>query len=327
MAAARRAREVEFRKLQVERDNLEKENAGLIGEREALQSENNTLLNDQAFASSERHYLKKREETLQALLEKTEKQRVDLDQSLGELQYRYESKSSQARQLQYTRDELVEASKTAKWKIIQKDAEITRLTNSRAKLEQEVDEARMALQSSTVPTVAELETVNAELRSLRAASAALEKKVAAQNQDFEYMRQQYQQASTAAAEAVTQVSRLETELAAAQQKASGEATQLAEINRRSDLQQAHARIEQLKLETASRERLLQKQGDELRDARRGRGGVVTRGSSVQAKSPRGGGSRGGSPGVGGAGVSSGAGGKVGGSGLRFGSGVGEGGGS
>lgn len=64
-------------------------------------------------------------------------------------------------------------------------------------------------------------------------------------------------------------------------------------------------IENLKKEVKSRENLVRRKEDEIREVRRGRGGVVTRGSSAQpvARSPRGNGggavgSRGASPAAG-----------------------------
>lgn len=318
MVSARRSRlEQEVLSLKVERD-------GLQVEKDRIESERNNLhlkaTGDHSVWKSSRQKMESEIQTLQADLENSRHFAIDLEVSLNDLQTRFEDKDRKFQTLKYDKSDMDATLEAAKRKQALHAADIAKLTNSRANLEHELKAARAALLSSEVAPIAELEGLNGELRTLRAAKTSMEKRLASQAHDNEYMRQQYQSASTAAAASANQLTILQVELEEAQRHAQGEATRLAGISRTDETRQALATVERQSLELASRERLLQKQAEELKelkDLKRGRGGVVTRGSSVQAKSPRGG-SRAGSPGVGGSGY----GGRVGGSGLRYGSGIG-----
>lgn len=314
MAAARRKAEQDVIGLRAERDRLEEENAKLHSKRNTLHKELQDAKDKIGIVTNEGILLKSENEILHGDLKKSQKFAKDLEDSLNDLQTRYEDKYDKCHTLRFDNADLTATVEAAKRKQGLHAAEVAKLNNSRANLDQELKAARATLLSSDVPSVARLEGLNEEIRTLRAANATLEKKVASHAHDNEYMRQQYQTASTAAATSVNQIASLQRELEVAQRQAQGEATRLASVNRTEEARQAFATVERLTLELASRERLLQKQAEDLKefkDFKRGRGGVVTRGSSVQAKSPRGG-SRAGSPGVG-------YGGKVGGSGLRYGS--------
>lgn len=325
--SANRARDPDSGSARADKDTLEDENQALRAERDGLKTENNSLKNDMAFMKSEQEYLRSKEQALKISVDETEQRRKDLDQSLNDLQFRFETKNKKVLELRHEMQTLNKAMEAEKRQQSLHAVDIAKLTNSRALLEQEVQSARAALRSSDIPGIAQFEALNEELRSLSMANTELEKKKAENEQEIGYMREQYQHASTAAAEAATHVATLKANLAEAEQRALGESARLAQINQKLENRSMHARIGKLELELVSRERLLQKQAEELRSFQqrgRGAGGVVTRGNSVQAKSPRDG-SRGGSPGAAGAGAGaagSGYGGsKVGGSGLRYGGGV------
>lgn len=319
-AISRRRLEHELASLRLARDRREDEYT-------RLQADRDTLFNDLRIVKSEEGYLKIIRDALEtdkkrirADLEKAQQFGKEMEHSLNVLQTRFEDQTRKCHTLRIDKEDLATAVETLKRKQALQATEISKLTAARANLEQDLKAARGALLSSNVPSVAEVEGLNGELRALRAANANLEKKAASQAHDYEYMKSRYQTATTDAATHVNQIASLQRELEVAQRQAQGEATRLASISRTEETRQALATVERQSLELASRERLLQKQAEDLKefkDFKRGRGGVVTRGNSVQAKSPRGG-SRAGSPGVGGSGY----GGKVGGSGLRYGGGIG-----
>lgn len=251
--------------------------------------------------------------------ERTEKERQDIASSLNDLQTRMEDKTKHSRKARHEKEDLESTMATALNKSALQISEIATLKADRARLELNLKSARDANKASSNPSVAELETLKEENRKLKADNTALEKKITINTNDLEYIREQYQNASTAAAEASTRATKLDHDLAAMTIKAQGEAARLAEVNQSTAVDQAHAEVEKLRLENQMFETMLRRKEEELRELRRGRGaGVVTRGSSVVGggKSPRGG-SRAGSPGPGGVGFG-GVGGKVGGSALRFG---------
>lgn len=320
LLSARRKLEQEILGLRVDRDRLEDQNTKLQSDKDSLSRELRDLKCDMSLMKSERDMLRNDRKTLQSDLKKATQFGRDLESSLNDLQTRYEDKYTQCHTLRVDKEDLADVLEAKRKKEALHAADIAKLTNSRANLEQELKAARAALLSSEAPSVAKLEGLNGEIRNLRTANTNLEKKVATHAHDNDYMRQQYQTASSAAATSANQIASLERQLAVAERKAKGEATRLAQINQSEELRQALSTVERQSLELVSRERLLQKQAEDLKefkDFKRGRGGVVTRGSSVQAKSPRGG-SRAGSPGVGGS-SAYGGGSKVGSSGLRYGS--------
>lgn len=245
--------------------------------------------------------------------EKTEKERQEIVSSLNDLQTRVEDKTKQSRKLWHEKDELESTMAVVLNKSALHTSEIAMLKTNQARLEDELKSAREANKVSTNPDVAELESLKEEIRKLKAENVAQQKKATTHATDLEYTRIQYQNASNAAAEATTRASKLEQDLAAMTVKAQGEAARLAEVNKNTAVEQAHNEVEKLQLELQMFESMLRRKEEELRELKRGRGGVVTRGSSVGGKSPRGG-SRAGSPAPGAGGF----GGKVGGSALRFG---------
>ena len=245
--------------------------------------------------------------------EKTEKERQEIASSLNDLQTRVEDKTKQSRKLWHEKDELETTMAVVLNKSALHTSEIAMLKTHQARLEDELKSAREANRVSTNPDVAELESLKEEIRKLKAENVAQQKKVTSHATDLEYARIQYQNASNAAVEATTRASKLEQDLASMTVKAQGEAARLAEVNKNTAVEQAHNEIEKLQLELQMFESMLRRKEEELKELKRGRGGVVTRGSSVGGKSPRGG-SRAGSPAPGAGGF----GGKVGGSALRYG---------
>lgn len=248
----------------------------------------------------------------------------EYNESLELLQLRYEMKNKKVRTLSSACDQNEAALATAISKSARQSAELAAMFEKKASLEAELKESRDTLLNSSDLSVAEREGCHEQIRTLKETNTSLDKKVANLNHDLEYCREQYQNASNAAVEATTRISELEAELLIAQRKASGEAIKLATLNQSTENSTLRNEIEHLNLELKAREDLLRRKEEDLKDLKRGRTGVVTRGNSVGGKS-----SRGASPGVGAAtggagggylgGGLGGGGGKsgVGGSSLRF----------
>lgn len=262
------------------------------------------------------HYQREIEDKLAAekkAHERTEKERAEIVASLSDLQTRMEDKIRKFRTLRNEKEELQSALSVSTEKVHAQKSEIISLETQYAQLELDLKSAREANKGSTNPNVAKMENLHEEVRKLRGENATLEKKVSSYGTDLEYTRTQYQSASNAAVEANNRVARLEKDLEDMTIKAKGETVRLAEVNQSNAIEQANKQVDRLQMELSRVESILRRKEEELRDLKRGRGGVVTRGSSVGVKSPRGG-SRPGSPGPG----SSGFGNKIGGSALRYG---------
>lgn len=249
-------------------------------------------------------------ETELAIHQETKRMLREYTESLEDLQTRFEDKMKKYRTLNAAKEVVDNALATAINRAIFQSEELVKVKKTIAGLETELKESRAALLDSPELSIAEREGFNAEIRTLKESTTTLEKRVANLNNDLEYCRKQYQIASNAAAEGTNRISELESELSIALRRASGEGVKLATLNRSNDNNQLRHEVQILQREVKSREDLLRRKEEELRDLKRGRAGAVTRGNSVGGKS-----SRGASPGTGAGGHT---GGKVGGSALRFG---------
>lgn len=219
----------------------------------------------------------------------TESRLHEFTSALAELQGRFEARNTAYYALRHEKADLMAAAVTAESKRDLQATEILTLKTDRTRLEQDLQTVRTALLDSSNPGIAELERANSAVRALQQETARLEKKNESLSKDFDFTRQQYQVASTAAAEASTQVQTLTVENMHLRQKCSGEAAKLAEINNTDANAQHRARVNEVEAELREVQVQLRRKEEELRDLRRGRGGVQTRGSSVQPRSPRNGG--------------------------------------
>lgn len=252
----------------------------LVSERDTLKSENTKLKTaNLSLVDSLAEYKKMLKEKVLRLTE-TEKNRQSLESELDTLSNGCEDKKAQLAQAHRRIKKELETQE-------EQAAQISNLTASCARLEEELKTAHEALKSSSIPEIAELEALKAELCNLRIEKEHIDKKLSSQSSDYEYMRTQYQEASAAAADSGSTIRNLTEKLEEAHHKAQGEAARLAEINRENNSEQARAHIQQLKVELAHREKLLQKQAEEIKAGRKAAVGVVTRGSSAySSKSPK-----------------------------------------
>jgi hypothetical protein len=122
-----------------------------------------------------------------------------------------------------------------------------------------------------------------ELNAARYEAERFQKKISIAAGDMEYMRNNYQKASSAAAEMRTELDALKTLNETLSRKASANAVEIHRIQASSEIKQDIQRISELEGENAELERELEKRTEELKSVLNGR--RPTRGSSVP-KSPR-----------------------------------------
>lgn len=252
----------------------------LVSERDTLKSANTKLKTaNLSIVDSLSEYKKMLKEKVLRLVE-TENNRQGLESALETLSNGFEDKTAQ----------LAQANRRIKKELETQEnqaAQISKLIASHARLEEELKIAHQALQASSIPEIAEFEALKSELCTLRIQKELVDKKLSSQNNDYEYMRTQYQEASAAAADSGSTIRNLKEKLEEAHHKAQGEAARLAEINRENNSEQALAHILQLQGELAHREKLLQRQAEEIKSGRKAAIGVVTRGNSAySSKSPK-----------------------------------------
>ena len=228
----------------------------------------------------------KRESSLRETINGLQSRLQEISNDLSLLQDRNEELTAERANLRHEKDDLITAAATTEKKLASRATEIAELKEERKSLKAELEEARNALKGSVVPEIAELEKAKEEARTTVQERDSLQKKIASLKQDFEFTRQQYQQASTAAAESSNRNTELEAENIELRKKASGEAARAKEITIKNATVIHEKRIQQL-------EAMLEERDELLRKRDRGRG-VQTRSGSVQPRSPRPGNSRAGS---------------------------------
>lgn len=224
----------------------------------------------------------KRESELQTTLRGTEQQLQDHVAALSALQDRYEERNTQYHTLRHEKNDLLAAVASSDGRRDALIAENSKLRDGHKLADEALTEARNALLSSTDPQITHLESLSATNRALLSENEALEKRLASMTGDFDFTRQQYQLASSAAAEATSRLSELESLNEALAKKASGEIAKAKAMTVEMALAQQNAELERLECENREMKEL-------LRRKERGRG-VVTRTGSVAPKSPRMGGS-------------------------------------
>ncbi|CAI7652125.1 unnamed protein product [Penicillium glandicola] len=232
---------------------------------------------------------------LQAELAQANSRLQEMEKALGILQHRYESRTNELHTTRQERDRVTENKPSLEQRVEKQKQTISSLKEERTELKRELDEARQALKNGGGSS-AELETAREEIRRLAKENLDLERKAEFEKNQAEYTREQYQTASTAAAQSGTQNRHLTAENEKLKRKAESNAVQLRELHMKDESVRHLARIEELELTLSTRDEFLRRKEDELREIRKNR--PSTRSTSTQPRSPKWAGSRPTSPGVG-----------------------------
>ncbi|KLJ12149.1 hypothetical protein EMPG_09577 [Blastomyces silverae] len=231
---------------------------------------------------------------LQTALENMQTNLQTTEKSFSQLQHRYESRLNNYHKLRKELEQALEVSKTSSERLERQKIEIAKLKDEKATLVKDLDEARTTIKEGG-GTDAELEKAREEIRRLTKENASLQRTVQQERSQTEYTRQQYQNASTAAAQSAMELRQLEEELAELKAKAASDLTKLKQLRLQSDEQTHLARIKELEITLAQRDEMLNRKEEELREMKKNR--PSTRATSLQPRSPKWGASRPASPGA------------------------------
>lgn len=153
-----------------------------------------------------------REKQLQNTITVTQDRLQDHIESLESLQYRYESLTRSSHLQRDSKISLLSNVTSLEEKLERRAADVANLMTRCERLEIELKDARKALLDSPLPAVAELEGLRQEVKASAQQNAVQQKKIESLTKDFEFTRQQYQQASTSAVELASQNAALEKEV-------------------------------------------------------------------------------------------------------------------
>ncbi|PWY86435.1 hypothetical protein BO94DRAFT_517533 [Aspergillus sclerotioniger CBS 115572] len=222
-------------------------------------------------------------ERLQKLLKAAQTRLQEREHVLNKLQHRYESRNREFHKLRREHERLTQAKATADQRVEKQKEELMKLKDERTQLRHDLEEARETLKAGG-GTTAELESAKEEIRRLTKDNAALERKADYEARQAEYTREQYQTASTVAAQSGNELRQLRDENETLKRKVAGDATQLRELNQKNDEARHLSRVLELESTLTSREDLLRRKEEELREIRKNR--PSTRSTSTQPRSPK-----------------------------------------
>jgi chromosome segregation ATPase len=205
------------------------------------------------------------------------------DKMLESLQHRYETRTKAFHQVRKERDSHADKLAKAEQRVEKQQEEIAKLKDERTQLKQDLEAARKDLKTEG-GNVAELEAAREEIRRLTKENASLERKSEYERKQAEYTREQYQNASTAAAQSGMEIRQLKDENQELKRKIAAEAVKLKEMKLKSDETRHLQRAIELEMTLVSREELLRRKEDELREFRKNR--PATRSTSSQPRSPK-----------------------------------------
>jgi chromosome segregation ATPase len=207
----------------------------------------------------------------------------DHDKSLETILPKYQEALNDRAQAAHDIQESMVRETSMRQKLDTRTAELAKVREEKALVDAELAAARAALSSSSIPEVAELQKSKDDLRAAGLELERAKKKIVSAENDMEYMRNNYQKASSAAAEMRNELDKIKAENLILQRKASDNAVEIHRLQSDSQLKQYLQLISELEVEKTEVERELEKKSEELRTLLNGR--RTTRGTSVP-RSPR-----------------------------------------
>ncbi|KAL2021223.1 hypothetical protein VTK56DRAFT_7410 [Thermocarpiscus australiensis] len=162
-------------------------------------------------------------------------------------------------------------------------AEVETMKEKNKVLESKLAEATAALANSTIPEVARLAQAEKEREEALATVEKLEKKVRIVQNDLDYSRKAYQDASNAHGELIQENRELKARIADLEKRASENLLKIHQVHAQNEAAAATRQIDELRATLENRERELERAKEEIRLLRNGR--RETRQASVP-RSPR-----------------------------------------
>lgn len=222
-------------------------------------------------------------ETIRTALSETQGRLKIMEADFSTFQHRHEAKHNLLHETRKDLERALEAAKKSDARIERQKDEISKLKEERAALQKDLNDARDTIKSGG-GLEADLENAREEVRKLTKENSGFQRSLQQDRSQAEYMRQQYQNASTSAAQSAMEVRQLEEQVEELEKKANGEATKLKALRLKNDEQTHLTRIEELEAIVASRNEILTRKEEEIRELRKNR--PSTRATSMQPRSPK-----------------------------------------
>ena len=234
------------------------------------------LKSTQSELATEREVRLKAEESLAYTKQRLE----EWTNSHADMLRRYEKRREEIRRFDRENKHLKAAAESNKTRSERTTEATTKLKEQVTQLKTELSTARDDLKKEGGDT-AVLEQAREETRAAKEKVTSMERSLENTKRDFEFTRQQYQDASNRAAELATSNTELEEQVERLKVLASDEKRRLYQININNAQKRDQGAIEKLELEKRGMNVLIRKMEEEIKTSKKGRTGVQTRGSSAQ----------------------------------------------
>ncbi|KAI9771071.1 MAG: hypothetical protein M1839_002968 [Geoglossum umbratile] len=214
----------------------------------------------------------------------TEARLQDFIKDFEDLQTKYEDHVQEMRGLRAERDDALSALKQSETRRDQMAVENFKLMEEREGAQALLNQARADLIGSSRLDVARTVIDREQAQKGKTEKERLEKKVNDMNRELDFFRAQYQEASSAAAEAGSEVDILKDEIEIWKRKASGEAAKLRQMAISTENERQSQRILELEATLKERDEYIRRKEEEVKSQARGKSAMMR--ASSTPKSPR-----------------------------------------
>ncbi|KAF2208491.1 hypothetical protein CERZMDRAFT_101241 [Cercospora zeae-maydis SCOH1-5] len=225
------------------------------------------------------------EQKLRELLQNMQERLDEHVKALEDLQYRYEDQRRGLLEVKKQRDGAIITAERAAARMTSVEADNTALRTERTQLKEALGEARQQLLNHTIPEVRELEELRMQVQQSKTKEEKAVKKAAATEQDVEWIRSQYQEASNQVRDLRQNNKELEQSLEKANTIAKGEQARARQASAQGHNKILEQETKKLRSMVENMKVAMKNKDEQLALLREGRGRIGTRQSSVP-RSPR-----------------------------------------
>ncbi|KAL9592000.1 MAG: hypothetical protein Q9179_007162, partial [Wetmoreana sp. 5 TL-2023] len=235
-------------------DQMQQQNVYLLHENASLKTQIHQLTTSLNAIKDELATRTRNNQDLQFQITNQQNHMADLEKSLSDLQSRYEDKHRAHLRAHHEKSTLISSRENAERRLEAQTNDFTALRESKRALEQALENARKDLLNTSNPDLNRLAVAENNARTADAEAAKLKENVASLTAQLRDIRQAYHSASSSAADFSAEISTLTNRITGLEQKASGEATRLAQINKDNAIEEARKEIRGLKHALEEREK-------------------------------------------------------------------------
>ncbi|POS88364.1 hypothetical protein EPUL_000105 [Erysiphe pulchra] len=230
------------------------------------------------------------ETELRQVNQELQMQLFDIENSIKIIQPKFQVALNDRALFEYQKEQAIKQEKSTRYTLELRETELEKVRKENTVMLNELKDARKALLNSEIPEISEFERIRSELSALRNDFELLQKQKKTMDSDYEYLKSNYQTASTSAASLAQQIISQKKEIEALKLKASENAVRIHQTQRDNTLSRLQLIIRGLRAEKSDLERQVEKLSEQHQQQQQQHSATYsgrpnTRGNSVP-RSPR-----------------------------------------